>query len=193
MTTLQDSSGVWVDNPITLESIATNFFKELFTATENVFPYHFPTLDDFYVNDLDRMPTDLEIYHSIKNIGAYKAPAPDGFQVVFYHSQWKTIGVNFCNFLKELWNNPGRIEDINATFLALIPKTDVVTMMKQFRPIGLCNVVYKIITKIITSKIRGILPHLVGPAQCSFIPKRHSQDNIIIAQEIFSLHEEESG
>lgn len=57
--------------------------------------------------------------------------------------------------------------------------------MKQFRPISLCNVAYKTITKMITSRLRSCLQTLVGPAQCSFIPKRQSHDNIIIAQEIF--------
>lgn len=87
--------------------------------------------------------------------------------------------------IKDYWENPWKIRDINATFLALIPKTDSVCNMKQFRPIGLCNIAYKTITKLISSRIRDSLQRLVGPAQCSFIPKRHSHDNIIIAQEIF--------
>lgn len=79
----------------------------------------------------------------------------------------------------------GKVKDINATFLALIPKADTVVSMKQFRPIGLCNVAYKTVTKLISNRIRDSLAHLVGPSQCSFIPRRHSRDNVIIAQEIF--------
>lgn len=43
----------------------------------------------------------------------------------------------------------------------------------------------KTITKIIASRLRGSLDKLIGPAKCPFIPKRQSQDNIIVAQEIF--------
>lgn len=57
--------------------------------------------------------------------------------------------------------------------------------MKHFRPIGLCNVSYKTITKIVATLIKVSLNKLIGPSQCAFVPKRQGQDNIIVAQEIF--------
>lgn len=72
--------------------------------------------------------------------------------------------------------------DINKT---LIPNVDMVTSMKHFRPIGLCNVSYKTITKILSYRLKESINFLVGPAQCAFIPKRQGHDNIIVAQEIF--------
>lgn len=57
--------------------------------------------------------------------------------------------------------------------------------MKQFRPIGLRNDSYKVITKLLAHRIRDYLPRLVGPAQCAFVPRRRSHDNIVVAQEIF--------
>lgn len=95
------------------------------------------------------------------------------------------MGNPLLDMVSKVWKEPWRIKQLNDTFLCLIPKVDGVTHMKQFRPIGLCNVSYKIITKPLARWIREFLPKLVGPAQCAFVPHRHSQDNIVVAQKIF--------
>lgn len=56
--------------------------------------------------------------------------------------------------------------------------------MKEFRPISLCNVAYKIITKVLVQRLRPYLDYLVEPLQSSFIPGRGTKDNAILAQEI---------
>lgn len=66
---------------------------------------------------------------------------------------------------------------LNHTFLALIPKTNSANQVDQFRPIALCNVVFKLITKIIAGRLRGILDHIIHPCQAAFIPNRSIGDN----------------
>lgn len=55
--------------------------------------------------------------------------------------------------------------------------------MSHFRPIALCNVVYKVVTKIITQRLRNIMPYLVSCSQSSFVPGRSITDNILVLQE----------
>lgn len=127
-----------------------------------------------------------EIHPTIKNIGAFKASGLNGFHAIFYKSQWVTMGDDFCRLIKGMFQNPRQIRELNETLLTLIPKVDSVITVKDFRrPIRLCNVSYKVITKIITQWLRGHMNSLVSPCQCSFIPKSHSSDNIVIVQEIF--------
>lgn len=73
---------------------------------------------------------------------------------------------------------------MNKILIALIPKTDNPVNIKMFRPISLCNVGYKIITKIIVVRLKPMLNKIISPFQSSFIPGRTTSDNIIITQEV---------
>ncbi|KAK7244115.1 hypothetical protein RIF29_38933 [Crotalaria pallida] len=76
------------------------------------------------------------------------------------------------------------IRAINSTLLVLIPKVDTPQWASQFRPIALCNVVYKRITKILANRLNPFLNNWISPNQAGFVSGRNIQDNIIIAQEL---------
>lgn len=73
-------------------------------------------------------------------------------------------------------------ESLAEILIVLIPKVDQPRYLKEFRPISLCNVVYKVITKVVVQRLRPFLDDLVGPLQSSFIPGRSTTDNVILAQ-----------
>ena len=72
------------------------------------------------------------------------------------------------------------------TLIVLIPKTDQPTHLKSFRPITLCNVIYKIVTKVMINRLRPFLKEIVGPLQGSFTPSIGTMDNIIVTQEVMN-------
>ncbi|KAK4383992.1 hypothetical protein Sango_3101400 [Sesamum angolense] len=78
------------------------------------------------------------------------------------------------------------LKQLNATLLTLIPKVRTPYSVAELRPISCCNVVYKVISKILVSRIREILDLLISPSQNAFIPGRLISDNILLAQELFS-------
>lgn len=75
---------------------------------------------------------------------------------------------------------------LNQTYLCLIPKFPNANHFKNFRPIGLSNTIYKIITKIIVNRLKLSLDDLISPFQSSFITGRRSIDNCVIIQEIIN-------
>ena len=76
---------------------------------------------------------------------------------------------------------------LNYGVIILIPKVKPATLVKQFRPICLLNVIYKIITKVLTIRLTAVVDKVFSPFQTAFLPGRNILEGIVILQEI--LHE----
>ncbi|XP_019167321.1 PREDICTED: uncharacterized protein LOC109163057 [Ipomoea nil] len=81
----------------------------------------------------------------------------------------------------------------NDTLISLIPKVPNPTSVKQYRPISLCNVSYKLITKIMASRLKNMSRKLIGPHQTSFVPGRQISDNVLLYQEVLSSMKNKKG
>ena len=77
-------------------------------------------------------------------------------------------------------NKGGNITPLNHTFIALIPKVRKPRTVNEFRPISLCNVVYRIITKAVANRLKKILNVIISPIQIAYVPNRFITNNIII-------------
>ena len=75
---------------------------------------------------------------------------------------------------------PAGVHDI---CIVLIPKIPHPETLKDFRPISLCNVIYKVVSKCIVNSLRPLLQDIISPNQSAFIPGRMITDNALIAFE----------
>ena len=130
------------------------------------------------------MPTRLEIRNAIFSMKGLKAPGPDGIQPLFYQRFWDTVQNSVCLFVQNCFIKGEFPAHLNKSLITLIPKIENPETINQFRPITLCNVIYKIVTKVIDQRIRPVLDRIIGPFQSSFMPVRQTSDNIITTQEI---------
>lgn len=113
-----------------------------------------------------------------------EAPGPDGLNAAFFKSSWEWIGKDVHDLVVSFYQSASLPSEINKTHITLIPKINAPNSPKDYRPINLCNVAYKIIAKTLAERIKYHLPHIIHPSQAAFIQGRHIASNIIIAQKI---------
>ena len=142
---------------------------------------------------MEKPVDDEEIRDTIFSMKPLKAPGSDGLHAIFYQAQWEVVGKSVCKQIKAFFNGEIVPEDFLKILIVLIPKIDNPTSLNSFRPISLCTIMYKTITKIITNRLKTFLLNLVGPHQTSFVPGRHITENIIIAQEVIHSMRRKTG
>lgn len=102
------------------------------------------------------------------------------------------MGESVCKTVQWFWFEPQNIKVINQIDICLIPKTSKAEFMSQFRPISLFNVSYKILTKVITNRLKPIISVLVSPYQTRFIPTS-IHERIVVAQELMHTMRHKKG
>ncbi|XP_024014707.1 uncharacterized protein LOC112088547 [Eutrema salsugineum] len=189
---IQDSQGIIQRGDDNIAATAERYFTELF-STQGI-PQN--AIDEVLVNFESRVTRDMnndltrevsleEIRKAVFSIEAQKTPGPDGFSGSFYQSFWNEISPALLMEVKAFFEEGRMDQRHNHTNLCLIPKITTPTMMADFRPIALCNVSYKIISKILVNRLKQHLSALVSENQAAFIPGRMITDNVIIAHEVF--------
>lgn len=111
----------------------------------------------------------------------------------FIKKTWKIIHKSLYQFIVPAFHTSSFPEQINRTTITLIPKVTNADIIQNYRPIGLCNTNSKIISKIITNRLKPLLGNLIRPHQAAFLPKRRAADNIIITQEILRFIQKYKG
>jgi hypothetical protein len=124
-----------------------------------------------------------DISTALNQMAAFKASGPDGFTASFNQQNWATIHKEVCIAILSFFNTGVLDNRINMTNIALIPKLTSPSKVTDFRPISLCNVIYKLISKVLANRLTEVLPGIIFPSQSAFIPGQLITDNVIIAYE----------
>ncbi|GKF01267.1 hypothetical protein Tco_0028190 [Tanacetum coccineum] len=115
--------------------------------------------------------------------GSDKAPGPDGFNFKYIKWFWDIIKVDILRAIRWLWDNGEFSRGCNASFVTLILKVVDPMRLGNYRPISLIGCFYKIITKILTNKIKRVIGKIVGEVKNAFIEGRYILDGVLIANE----------
>ncbi|XP_074271555.1 uncharacterized protein LOC141595487 [Silene latifolia] len=125
-----------------------------------------------------------EVKKSLFSIPSNKSPGPDGYTSHFYKDSWDIVGKDICEAVINFFDTGRLLTQINSTVITLIPKIDRPTSVKHYRPISCCNVIYKVISKLLCSRLALILPDLICKTQGAFVKGRSILENILICQDL---------
>ena len=121
-----------------------------------------------------------EIKRAVDGMKDDRAPGPDGFNATFVKLCWNIIKKDLIKMVRKSQRCSKIGGSTNSAFLALIPKEKEAKNFDRFRPISLCNIGYKIITKVMASRLKYILPRLIPENQGGFVKGRKIWENIIL-------------
>ena len=134
---------------------------------------------------LMRIATEEEVREVLFMMHPEKAPGPDGMTALFFQHSWHIIKGDLVEMVNDFLVSGELDSRLNITNICMIPKTERPIRMTELRPISLCNVGYKIISKVLCQRLKLLLPSLVSETQSAFVAGRLISDNILIAQEMF--------
>lgn len=122
-----------------------------------------------------------EVEEAMKEIPNDKAPGPNCFTINFYKACWEIVKTKVWEVVEDSQRSASILKSLNSAFLALIPKEEEANTPSKFHPIVLCNVVYKIISKIIANRMKRILPGIISEEKLSYVEGRQILENVLLA------------
>lgn len=185
---IKNEDGIWKETAEEIQEVVNGYFTQLFKSTggdgklserERV-----NRVTDEENEILMAQVTKEEVKEAVFSMHSDKAPSSDGLKPGFFQSFWNIIGgdvVEFCRRFMATWELP---LGVNKTLVCLIPKVKVPQSMNELRPISLCNVLVRILSKVLSNRLRGCLASLISDKQSDFIEGRMLTDNAMIAFEI---------
>jgi hypothetical protein len=127
-----------------------------------------------------------EVDAALSQMHPLKSPGPDGFSACFYQRSWDTVRMEVGKAVLDFVNFGNFDHSINTTHIVLIPKKKNPSRVTDYRPISLCNVLYKLMAKVLANRMKHVLNLIISPHQSAFLPGRLIMDNVTVAFE--ALH-----
>ncbi|KAG7593824.1 Zinc finger CCHC-type [Arabidopsis thaliana x Arabidopsis arenosa] len=193
--------GQIANNQQSIKTEAEKYFKEFLSMKPAEYvewsPEELQNIMSFKCDENDKIMltsevTEEEVKKVLFAMPTNKSPGPDGFTCEFFKDSWSIIGHDFVVAIQSFFKTGFLPKGVNSTILALIPKKTEAIIMKDYRPISCCNVLYKVISKILANRLKTLLPKFIAPNQSAFVKDRLLMENLLLATEIIKDYHKES-
>ncbi|CAI0556305.1 unnamed protein product, partial [Linum tenue] len=181
-------NGTPVEGQSALKAAFVEHYSAVFKEEKKVRPfpasYGGVTISDCERNSLVRQFSEEEIWMAVRKCRGDKAPGPDGFSLEFFKKCWDVIKSDMLKAFEDFFIKGELPICIAHSFLCLIPKKESVIEVKDLRPISLIGSVNKIISKVLTERLKPIMSKLISGNQFSGIRGRQIHEASLIANEL---------
>lgn len=194
---LMDSRGNLKCSHEDISLVAVDYFQNLMGDSRElgVLPtdIELPQMSTNHKEALAAPFSELDVFNTLKGMAKNKSPGPDGLPVEFYLATWQIVGQEVTAGILHFFKTRHLPRIINSAAIALVAKNHSASSVGDYRPISCCNVLYKCITKMLTYRLKLILPSIISQCQSAFVPKRSIGDNIMLAQALCKNYHLNSG
>ncbi|GJZ99921.1 RNA-directed DNA polymerase, eukaryota [Tanacetum coccineum] len=184
------NAGDWVDDPSRVKDEFRNHFAARFQdpgICHGKINFSFPNrLNHEQSTELESSITREEIRNAVWGCGENKSPGPDGFTFEFFRKFWSVVGPDFCTAVEWFFDHASFSIGCNSSFIALIPKSLDPKSVGDYRPISLIGSMYKVITKILATRLSVVISDLISDVQTTFLPNRQILDGPFIINELLA-------
>lgn len=177
ITAIKNGVGEWLTNEREVANHIREGFMKSYTTSQEATTGYIRYSQQWQVKlseeekeSISHMVTDEEISTALWSLKAFKTLGPDGLHAGFFQRFWHIVGGSVREEVKYVFRNRNIPEYLNKNSIVLIPKIQGLESISNYKPISLCNSVYKIISKIIVGRIRPFLDQLISPCQAMFVP-----------------------
>ncbi|CAK8543759.1 unnamed protein product [Lathyrus sativus] len=137
--------------------------------------------------------SENDITKALKGIGDLKAPGLGGYGAKIFKASWSIIKADVIATVKEYFETGKLYKAFNVTVVSLIPKDHDACEIKDYRPIAVYTIFYKIISKILTDRLGTVIPSVVNHNQAAFIPGQNIHNHIMLATELLKGYTRKEG
>lgn len=165
----------WCFDQDCLQKAAKEFYENIFGADDLYMLSYcvrgcFPRLAKYGLKNLNDPVTFEKVKTALFEMSPFKAAGVNRVNVLSFQNQWDTFGQSLFKMVSNAFEFGFFCKELNETMFVPIPKVAAPENLSQFRLISMCNVSYKVITKVLANPMRLVLPKLISESQAKFIP-----------------------
>ena len=173
---IQKEDGDWESSEKGIRQLFLSHFREIYAGSvckpiNQVMPApilaQLPQIPAFAHESLSAQPSEAEVMRSLASLGPDKAPGPDGINARLLQQQWEVFRPAIMGQVNNFFQNDLLPSSIARSNLVLVPKCENPAKVTDFRPISVCNVIYKLISKILATRIKPYIAACISENQCA--------------------------
>nr|GEU38951.1 transposon TX1 uncharacterized [Tanacetum cinerariifolium] len=164
---------VWITDSKAIKAVFLDFYKDKFSCHDS--PVSFPSMlpaNQLSIHDRDSLEVMIS-FNEIKTVvwdcGSQKAPGLDGYSFMFIKKFWELLDHDIHKFVVNFFSIGKFPQCSNSSFITLIPKVSNPLFIKDYIPISLISLHYKIIAKILANRLSKLIDSIISPEQSAFI------------------------